>query len=230
MTTTVTPADDASRGIDGLRLADALRAGIYRLFEQTDHLNEINVFPVPDDDTGTNLSMTLSVVLAALDREPLPHVGALLVRIADAALDSARGNSGAMTACRPHAQKQERRLAAASSSVRSGSFCLLAAPTRHSQTCQPETKQRQRRRLRHRGRGATIDPVVAERPGRVVTETGASRGAGVRHRHVVVAVLPDGVIAVVQREVLRCRGNRRDRAAAEVVVLRNHRRRIREIQ
>ena len=37
--------------MDGLQLADALRAGIYRLFQKTDHINKINVFPVPDGDT-----------------------------------------------------------------------------------------------------------------------------------------------------------------------------------
>jgi uncharacterized protein len=84
--------------LDGVVLADTLRAGIYRLFDQTDHINKINVFPVPDGDTGTNLSMTLSAVLAAVDSAPEPHAGALLVRIADAALDGARGNSGAILA------------------------------------------------------------------------------------------------------------------------------------
>jgi hypothetical protein len=98
MITTVAPADETSVALDGLRLADALRAGIYRLFAQTDHINKINVFPVPDGDTGTNLSMTLSAVLTTLDREPLSHAGTLLVRIADAALDGARGNSGAILA------------------------------------------------------------------------------------------------------------------------------------
>jgi hypothetical protein len=98
MTTSEALSAAAVTALDGLRLANALRAGIYRLFEQTDHINKINVFPVPDGDTGTNLSMTLSAVLAALDREPQPHAGALLVRIADAALDGARGNSGAILA------------------------------------------------------------------------------------------------------------------------------------
>lgn len=84
--------------LDGLLLADALRAGIYRLFEQTDHINKINVFPVPDGDTGTNMSLTLSAVLAALDRAPEPHAGSMLIRAADAALDGARGNSGAILA------------------------------------------------------------------------------------------------------------------------------------
>lgn len=82
--------------IDGLKLGDMLRAGIYRLFQRTDYINKINVFPVPDGDTGTNMSMTLGAVLAALDRERLEHAGSLLVRAADAAIDGARGNSGAI--------------------------------------------------------------------------------------------------------------------------------------
>ncbi len=84
--------------LDGPQLADALRAGIYRLFARTDHINKINVFPVPDGDTGTNMSMTLAAVLPALEREPPRHAGQLLTRIADAALDGARGNSGAILA------------------------------------------------------------------------------------------------------------------------------------
>lgn len=88
----------AAAELDGLLLADALRAGIYRLFEQTDHINKINVFPVPDGDTGTNMSLTLSAVLTALDRAREPHAGSMLVRAADAALDGARGNSGAILA------------------------------------------------------------------------------------------------------------------------------------
>jgi DegV family protein with EDD domain len=84
--------------VDGLRLADALRAGIYRLFTRTDHLNKINVFPVPDGDTGTNMAMTCGAVLSAIERGPETHAGALLTRIADAAIDGARGNSGAILA------------------------------------------------------------------------------------------------------------------------------------
>jgi hypothetical protein len=84
--------------LDGARLNAALRAGIYRLLARTDHLNKINVFPVPDGDTGTNMAMTCSAVLHVLEREPQPHAGALLTRIADAAIDGARGNSGAILA------------------------------------------------------------------------------------------------------------------------------------
>jgi DegV family protein with EDD domain len=84
--------------LDAPRLAEALRAGIYRVFSRQEHLNKINVFPVPDGDTGTNLAMTLRAVLTAIEREAPSHAGALLTRIADAAIDGARGNSGAILA------------------------------------------------------------------------------------------------------------------------------------
>ena len=81
--------------LDAPHLAEALRAGIYRVFSRAEHLNKINVFPVPDGDTGTNLAMTLQAVLAAVDKDERTHAGALLTRCADAAIDGARGNSGA---------------------------------------------------------------------------------------------------------------------------------------
>ena len=84
--------------LDGPHLAQALRAGIYRVFSRAEHLNKINVFPVPDGDTGTNLAMTLRAVLAAVDKDERTHAGALLTRCADAAIDGARGNSGAIFA------------------------------------------------------------------------------------------------------------------------------------
>jgi dihydroxyacetone kinase-like predicted kinase len=84
--------------LDGLRLNRALKAGIARLLSRQEHLNKINVFPVPDGDTGTNLALTMSAVLGALQRWPDSHAGKTLTRIADAALDGARGNSGAILA------------------------------------------------------------------------------------------------------------------------------------
>ena len=79
-------------------LARALRAGIRRLFEQREHLDRINVFPVPDGDTGTNLALTMAAVLDVLTAKQTDHAGQLLTRVADAALDGARGNSGAILA------------------------------------------------------------------------------------------------------------------------------------
>ncbi|MEX0899415.1 MAG: DegV family protein [Gammaproteobacteria bacterium] len=84
--------------IDGFRLHRALHAGIQRVIARQEHLNKINVFPVADGDTGTNISLTLSAVLAGITHNLDRHVGNLLNALADAALDGARGNSGAILA------------------------------------------------------------------------------------------------------------------------------------
>lgn len=91
----------AVRGIaylDGQRLSRGLLAGIARVSADAEHLNRINVFPVPDGDTGTNLAVMLSAVRSALLRHRERHAGRLLEIVADAALDGARGNSGAILA------------------------------------------------------------------------------------------------------------------------------------
>lgn len=84
--------------LDGQRLARGLLAGIARVAADAEHLNRINVFPVPDGDTGTNLAVMLGAVRAALLRQQERHAGRLLEIVADAALDGARGNSGAILA------------------------------------------------------------------------------------------------------------------------------------
>ena len=94
----MTATSRAIATLDGARLADALRAGIYRLLAHQEHLNKINVFPVADGDTGTNMAMTLSAVLGVLDRAPREHAGRISIQAADAAIDGARGNSGAILA------------------------------------------------------------------------------------------------------------------------------------
>lgn len=84
--------------LDGTQLALALRCGIHRLLSREEVINKINVFPVPDGDTGTNLALTLQAVLQSLGAGTETHAGRLLVRAADAALDGARGNSGTIMA------------------------------------------------------------------------------------------------------------------------------------
>jgi uncharacterized protein len=84
--------------LDGPRLARGLLAGIDRVTADAEHLNRINVFPVPDGDTGTNLAVMLGAVRAALVSSAERHAGKLLEIVADAALDGARGNSGAILA------------------------------------------------------------------------------------------------------------------------------------
>ena len=84
--------------LDGARLRRGLQAGIHRVISRQEYLNKINVFPVPDGDTGTNIAFTLNSVLAGMSRSVEKHVGKLLTVVADSALDGARGNSGAILA------------------------------------------------------------------------------------------------------------------------------------
>lgn len=84
--------------LDGQRLSRGLLAGIARVTADAEHLNRINVFPVPDGDTGTNLAVMLGAVRDELLRHRERHAGRLLEIVADAALDGARGNSGAILA------------------------------------------------------------------------------------------------------------------------------------
>lgn len=90
--------DIASKHIDGDDLAQALVSGIHRVIGQQELLNRINVFPVADSDTGTNLSLSLSSALGVLNGGPGKHLGTMLAALADAMLDGARGNSGAIIA------------------------------------------------------------------------------------------------------------------------------------
>ena len=84
--------------LDGMRLHRALVAGINNVISNQEYLNKINVFPVPDGDTGTNMAFTLTSILDSTQKKVYPRVDDMLARIADAALDVARGNSGVILA------------------------------------------------------------------------------------------------------------------------------------
>ena len=86
------------RPVTAPALRRALIAGARRVIASRDELNRINVFPVADGDTGSNLASTLgSVLQGALSRRSR-HIGELLVSIGNDAIDGARGNSGAIMA------------------------------------------------------------------------------------------------------------------------------------
>lgn len=84
--------------LDGVRLHRAFVAGIREVISRQDYLNKINVFPVPDRDTGTNMALTLNAIIEGTYTFHKPEINQLLDRIADSALNGARGNSGAILA------------------------------------------------------------------------------------------------------------------------------------
>ncbi len=58
------------------------------------NLNDLNVFPVPDGDTGTNMCLTLFAASQAMEQESYPSLGEASAKTASALLRGARGNSG----------------------------------------------------------------------------------------------------------------------------------------
>ncbi|HKF45502.1 MAG TPA: DegV family protein [Thermoanaerobaculia bacterium] len=84
--------------LDGRRLSRSVIAGARFVAERAEPLNKINVFPVPDGDTGTNLATTLQRIAAGIARVRQRHVGEMSRVIADEAVAGARGNSGAILA------------------------------------------------------------------------------------------------------------------------------------
>ncbi len=78
--------------LDGRQLYLSFLAGAQRIFENQKLLNKINVFPVADADTGTNLASTMRSIMEAIIPTGTPKETA--VALADAAITGARGNSG----------------------------------------------------------------------------------------------------------------------------------------
>lgn len=79
-------------------LLNAIASASKTLTERRDEINRLNVFPVPDGDTGTNMSLTLESVVNNLAKLPIGASGAEVRRaITNGALMGARGNSGVIT-------------------------------------------------------------------------------------------------------------------------------------
>lgn len=80
--------------IDSAAFKDMLLCAAAALDQNKQHINELNVFPVPDGDTGTNMSMTMGAGALELKRKNPQSVGEVTKIAADALLRGARGNSG----------------------------------------------------------------------------------------------------------------------------------------
>jgi len=80
--------------IDAAGLSLAFTSAANKLVNNKNILNDLNVFPVPDGDTGSNMSMTVSAAAAELAGRDFETVGEVMNLIASASLRGARGNSG----------------------------------------------------------------------------------------------------------------------------------------
>lgn len=82
------------RVVDGPRLKQAFLASAAWLDVHCAAINALNVFPVPDGDTGTNMSLTMKAAVREMMAIPDHSAGAIMHALAHGALMGARGNSG----------------------------------------------------------------------------------------------------------------------------------------
>lgn len=87
----------ATKQIDGEAYKNMLIAAAAAIEERKEEINALNVFPVPDGDTGTNMSLTLSAAAQELQKLESPTLGRALEVTSGAMLRGARGNSGVIT-------------------------------------------------------------------------------------------------------------------------------------
>lgn len=80
--------------IDSQDFIGMIAAGQARLKDNSDYVNSLNVFPVPDGDTGTNMNLTFTSGLEAVRKSSGERVGEIGLDLAKGLLMGARGNSG----------------------------------------------------------------------------------------------------------------------------------------
>ena len=80
--------------IDAIALQKAFLAGAKSIEARKEYINELNVFPVPDGDTGTNMTLTIMSAAKEVSQITNPTIATLAKAISSGSLRGARGNSG----------------------------------------------------------------------------------------------------------------------------------------
>ena len=80
--------------LDGPSLVEMFSVALSKLEDNLEAVNSLNVFPVPDGDTGTNMVLTLKSVVEAAANNRIKSAGETAQLLSKAALNGARGNSG----------------------------------------------------------------------------------------------------------------------------------------
>ncbi len=122
--------------LDGRRLYLAFLAGGQAVIKDFAYLNKINVYPVPDGDTGTNLASTMKAI--AEQARPSRSAKESLNSIAEAALTGARGNSGLIFAQYIYGLSRELGSDLRISAVRFGESVKNAVRYAYSSTARPQ--------------------------------------------------------------------------------------------
>ena len=86
-----------AKTIDGVLLRDMVVAGAALLEKHREAVDALNVFPVPDGDTGTNMSLTMASATREVNQKEYLNAGEAAAAVSKGALKGARGNSGVIT-------------------------------------------------------------------------------------------------------------------------------------
>ena len=82
------------KSINGIQFADMIKMGAHHLFQNADYVDALNVFPVPDGDTGTNMNLSMTSGAKETAAHTVEHVGKTAQALSKGLLMGARGNSG----------------------------------------------------------------------------------------------------------------------------------------
>ncbi|MEW6977745.1 DAK2 domain-containing protein [Bacillus pumilus] len=82
------------RNLDGRSFAKMILAGAHHLSQNAQIVDALNVFPVPDGDTGTNMNLSMTSGAKAVEETTTDHIGKVGVALSKGLLMGARGNSG----------------------------------------------------------------------------------------------------------------------------------------
>ena len=80
--------------LNGNDFAEMVIAGAGNLRNNVNNVNALNVFPVPDGDTGTNMNLTMTSGMEEMKRKPAAEIGKAADALSKGLLMGARGNSG----------------------------------------------------------------------------------------------------------------------------------------
>lgn len=82
------------KSLDGIKFAEMVKMGAHHLSQNADFVDSLNVFPVPDGDTGTNMNLSMSSGAKETEQNAQKHIGKTAQSLSKGLLMGARGNSG----------------------------------------------------------------------------------------------------------------------------------------
>ncbi|KFL44295.1 hypothetical protein CH76_00355 [Lysinibacillus sp. BF-4] len=80
--------------LDGVKFAEMVQMGAHHLYQNANYVDSLNVFPVPDGDTGTNMNLSMTSGAKETETQASEHIGKTAQALSKGLLMGARGNSG----------------------------------------------------------------------------------------------------------------------------------------